>query len=299
LYINKYCSHPGFRTRDEPELKNLDGNGLFTLTDTVQFTLVNKIPQGVSQNQRLARKAFMTRWSFQGAILPNLDTTGSIVRCILLYDKSADGAALTSADIFADPLVPGTSFPNLAFKERFVWIWDYRKTMGVFINTPNTLHTYRGLAWAIGANSNGDIVKSLGIKGTSPQQSVPTRQLAAISSAFNPGTIATVPTTLPGLNIITYSGTGASAEYESMDLPWKDQDDGDTSNTITTYATGGKTVKNVDYVTDLKIDVIYKNLFTGDIDDIESGALWFITCGNDTTNKYVLGGNWRLRYSDD
>lgn len=67
----------------------------------------------------------------------------------------------------------------------------------------------------------------------------------------------------------------------------------------TTPATGSEAI-NADFYLPFRLPTIYKSAGTGAIGDIEEGALWFITMGNNGAGATAasMAGNFRLRFID-
>ncbi len=122
-YYGRYAGRHG-------ELKFFDS----TLTDAVVATggnftnSINKIPQGVTESERVGRKCTLKSlwWRYQ-VTLPRQDavvvsSNGDSIRIVLYLDKQANGATATAADLLETDTFHG--FRNLSNQNRFVWLYD-------------------------------------------------------------------------------------------------------------------------------------------------------------------------------
>ncbi len=86
----------------------------------------NKIPQGVTEVQRIGRKCRLKtinwRFSIELANTANMTDSKDVVRIILYLDKQANGATATTAQILESD--DYQSFNNLANKSRFRTLMD-------------------------------------------------------------------------------------------------------------------------------------------------------------------------------
>jgi len=294
------------RVRDEPELKVNDTPFFTQRMDTSgNGQLCNALFVGNDYNQRSGRVITMTRLQLEASIIPNTNTDNSVAsqnRIICIYDKQCNGVSPTLAELFQDPGHPGTSFPNLDNRDRFIWIWDKRVTLGNRIRTDNSVKSYKGLMWASGEEVPGSgFIKTLGLPGPGVQTGVPTLLLNNLS--FLPGTAA-IPTASPWT--INYVGS-TNIDFESNDMPWKKADDFEVDNTVSTWAIDGKVTKQIHFDSDIYMQAIYNSNNNGDITDLEEGALfllWFsntpsVMVGPDLEPAYYIQGHVRMRFTDN
>lgn len=294
------------RVRDEPELKVNDSAYFVQRMDTSgNGLLCNGLFRGNDYNQRAGRVITITRLQLEASIIPNSNTDNSVAsqnRLICIWDKQSNGVSPSLAELFSDPSKPGTSFPNLDNRDRFVWIWDKRVTLGNRVRYDNNIKTYKGLMWESGEEAPGSgIIKTLGLPGPGVQTGTPEYLLNNIT--FLPGTAA-IPTATPWT--INYVGS-TTIDFESNAFPWKKADDTEVDNTVTTWAIDGKVTKTIHFDTDIYLQSVYNADNNGTISDIVEGALyllWFsntpsVMVGPDLEPAYYIQGHMRMRFTDN
>ncbi len=116
-----------FRPGGELKFHDLDiDDATIASNGTIVSDSVNKIPQGVTEVQRVGRKCFLrsVNWRFN-IRLPEgtaVTTTSDTVRVLLYLDKQANGATAAITDILESD--DYQSFNNLANKSRFRTLMD-------------------------------------------------------------------------------------------------------------------------------------------------------------------------------
>ncbi len=118
------------RYRRFGEMKFFDTNvavSPVTTAGTVEDSL-NHIPQGTTESERLGRKCTIkhigVRFQLTLAETDAVTTPppADLVRCILFWDKQANGATAIVADLLENAGVD--SFRNLANSQRFIFLYD-------------------------------------------------------------------------------------------------------------------------------------------------------------------------------
>jgi len=134
---HKYSSIPGVLVDKKPEVKAVDSSPSVVLpAGSLAFTLLNGIQEGSSFYNRIGRKIAMKSLHFTGNIAPGVNHTGSdrdYVRWMIIYDRQANGATPTPADLLTNydntgATLTGTPYLglNLNNADRFVVLRDKR-----------------------------------------------------------------------------------------------------------------------------------------------------------------------------
>lgn len=134
---HKYSSIPGVLVDKKPEVKSVDiqQDGLILATLAPQFRLLNGIQEGSSFYNRIGRKIAMKSLHFTGYIHRGGGfggEQGDFIRWMLIYDRQANGALPTAADLLTNYDQQGTTLSNalsglnLNNADRFVVLRDKR-----------------------------------------------------------------------------------------------------------------------------------------------------------------------------
>lgn len=133
----------GYSKRGRAELKYQDTEGApGGIPNSGQTILLNFLAQGTGVNQRVGRKCVMKSFLMRYGIYPSASTSaanGTIVRAMIVYDRSPNNAAALPA--ITDVLASATwdSALNLAYRERFLVLWDKTYTIGATQYTTGAL----------------------------------------------------------------------------------------------------------------------------------------------------------------
>lgn len=119
------------------ELKNIDTNPTFPAfgVGTGTLTLLNGVSQGTTATTRLGRRITLKSLYLRGFVGMGATSTGyAPIRCIIVYDKQANGAAPAATDVL---LTNTLSSPNnLSNSRRFVTLVDYIIPNGIGTSGP-------------------------------------------------------------------------------------------------------------------------------------------------------------------
>lgn len=118
--------NPKRNANKKPEKKNIDVDTAAMVVAgqvTASLILLNPIPQGNTENQRIGRAVDMVSLTFKWVGAFATTTTGaSPLRLLIVYDKQANGVALTAVNVLQADSIENPM--NLAYSKRFLILVD-------------------------------------------------------------------------------------------------------------------------------------------------------------------------------
>jgi len=110
--------------------------GSYTVDTNGTVSLINGVAQGSDFTNRIGRKWTIMSVQVNGIFGPNSTTdnaTGSLVKCMIIYDSQPNGALPSITDILTE--ANSAAFMNLNNRDRFKVIATHSCALGPFDNT--------------------------------------------------------------------------------------------------------------------------------------------------------------------
>jgi len=129
--VRKYVPNPYPKSKDgsERKVKEVSTNAISYYADDASILtdsrLINGIEEGTSLDKRIGRKVKNTSLSIRCELESPTDFSPSRIRLCVVYDKQANGAQPTLAELFQGQA--GTicsSYYNINNRQRFVFLYD-------------------------------------------------------------------------------------------------------------------------------------------------------------------------------
>lgn len=127
-----------------PEVKTLEVQAnAIDVIDTGYTQVLNAIPTGVAQSQRVGRQVYLKSLQLNVSLISQAATNGQQVRVVVLYDRQANGALPDRTWVFENslPALPYTmKVRNNDYKDRFVVLRDKLFTVNPLTSQDNIVN---------------------------------------------------------------------------------------------------------------------------------------------------------------